>query len=222
MRTESHSTLGKCVECFYFRCLSVSGFRELLLSRKKGGSMVPTLPEWVTEQRCLSLHPTQCCRFGVTAFEKTLGLGCSWSGLGGSYSSVRKSALSALSAFKRALLHLSLILKQNLNSLSWGCAGRETETGVTLMIPQLIHLLSSSQTCTSLQFSSHLTHLIFFHMATLRLQVLNKLCPSAKALQVRATPGLLVLWLQIWDAGIPCLRVEKFASQPIRPGSCPA
>lgn len=61
--TESHSAFGKCSERFYFQCLNFSGFRELLLSRKKVVISPPPSPCGVTAPRLLSPHPTQCCFF---------------------------------------------------------------------------------------------------------------------------------------------------------------
>lgn len=68
MLTKSVSTFGKCSECFYFQCPNFSGFRKILLSRKK--VMLPPSPCGVTAQRYLSLYLTQRCFLWVTAFEK--------------------------------------------------------------------------------------------------------------------------------------------------------
>ena len=70
--TESHSTLGKCRECFYFQCPNFSGFRELLLSRKEVVRSSPPSPCGVTVQRWLSAHPSWCCFFGGNSFRKTI------------------------------------------------------------------------------------------------------------------------------------------------------
>lgn len=68
MLMKSVSTFGKCSECFYFQCPNFSGFRKILLSRKK--VILTPSPCGVTAQRYLSLHLMQRCFLWVTAFEK--------------------------------------------------------------------------------------------------------------------------------------------------------
>lgn len=51
MLTRSHSTFGKCSEHFYSQCPDFSGFRKVLLLRKKVLFLLPSLPRGVTAHR---------------------------------------------------------------------------------------------------------------------------------------------------------------------------